>query len=42
MKRGRKMVVKGKSSRGTATTDTYSLTGFSAAYKAIGEACGVK
>ena len=42
MKRGRKMVVKGTSARGTATTDTYSLTGFSAAYKAIGEACGVK
>jgi len=42
MKRGRKMVVKGTSSRGTATTDTYSLTGFSAAYKAISEAYGVK
>tara|TARA_Y100000310_G_scaffold130585_1_gene129744 strand:- start:105 stop:689 length:585 start_codon:yes stop_codon:yes gene_type:complete len=42
MKRGLKMVVKGTSSRGTITTDTYSLTGFSAAYDAIGKACGVK
>ena len=42
MKRGLKMVVKGTSGRGTATTDTYSLTGFSAAYYAIGKACGVK
>lgn len=35
------MTVKGTSSRGTATTDTFSLQGFTAAYKAIGEACGV-
>ncbi|MDP6174266.1 MAG: invasion associated locus B family protein [Rhodospirillales bacterium] len=42
MKQGLKMVVKGISNRGTATTDTYSLTGFSAAYDAIGKACGVK
>lgn len=41
MKGGSEMVVKGTSSRGTATTDTYSLSGFSAAYTAIGKACGV-
>jgi len=37
-----KAVVKGVSSRGTATTDTYALAGAAAAYKAINEACGVK
>lgn len=42
MIRGAKMVVKGTSSRGTLTTDTYSLKGFSAAYRAIGKACKVK
>jgi invasion protein IalB len=42
MKGGAKMVVKGTSSRGTLTTDTYSLSGFTAAYKAISRACGVK
>jgi invasion protein IalB len=42
MKAGTKMVIKGTSSRGTRTTDTYSLSGFTAAYKAIGKACGVK
>ena len=41
MKGGREMVVRGVSSRGTETTDTYSLAGFSRAYAAIGEACGV-
>jgi invasion protein IalB len=39
MKKGDSMVVKGKSSRGTPTTDTYSLSGFSRAYQAIAEAC---
>ena len=39
MKKGDSMVVKGKSSRGTPTTDTYSLSGFSKAYQAIAEAC---
>ena len=39
MKRGRSMVIKGISSRGTITTDTYSLVGFTAAYGAIGKAC---
>lgn len=42
MVRGNDMVVKGTSSRGTATTDSYSLKGFTAAWKAIGQACGVK
>ena len=41
MIRGADMVVKGTSSRGTLTTDTYSLTGFTAAWKAIGKACGL-
>lgn len=42
MVKGAVMVVKGTSNRGTRTTDTYSLKGFTAAYKAIGQACGVK
>lgn len=42
MARGAKMIVKGISSRGTKTTDIYSLIGFSAALKAIGKACKVK
>ncbi len=42
MVRGSTMVVQGMSSRGTLTTDTYSLKGFTAAYKAINEACEVK
>jgi invasion protein IalB len=40
MKGGRQMVVKGTSSRGTLTTDTYSLSGFSAAMQTIDKACG--
>ena len=39
---GSKMIVKGTSSRGTLTTDTYSLKGSSKAYKAISKECGVK
>lgn len=39
MRRGNKMVITGLSSRGTTTVDTYSLAGFTAAYKAIDEAC---
>ena len=42
MKAGKAMVIKGTSRRGTLTTDTYSLTGFTAAYAAIGKACKVK
>jgi invasion protein IalB len=41
MKKGSRMVVKGTSSRGTITTDTYSLKGFTKAYRAIGKACGI-
>ncbi len=42
MVKGASMTVKGNSNRGTATVDVYSLKGFTAAYKAIGQACGVK
>lgn len=42
MKRGNKMVIKGTSWRGTETTDTYSLKGFTAAYKASHDACKLK
>lgn len=41
MIRGAGMTVKGRSSRGTLTTDTYSLKGFTASYKAISAACKV-
>ncbi len=41
MIRGAGMTVKGTSLRGTLTTDTYSLKGFTAAYKAISAACKV-
>ena len=41
MIRGSSMVVKGTSGRGTLTTDTYSLRGFTAAHKDISEACKV-
>ena len=41
MKKGNRMVVKGTSARGTRTTDTYSLKGFTKAYRAIGKACGL-
>jgi hypothetical protein len=41
MIKGRTMVVKGTSSRGTETTDTYSLTGFTKAHEAIDKACGL-
>lgn len=39
MKRGEKMIVEGVSMRGTKTKDTYSLAGFSSAYKAISAKC---
>ena len=39
MRAGRSMVVEGMSKRGTQTTDTYSLQGFTAAHKAISKAC---
>lgn len=38
-KAGTKLVVKGTSQRGTTTTDTYSLSGATAAMNAIDEAC---
>jgi len=41
MRAGSTMVIKGTSSRGTLTTDTYSLSGFTAAHNTIGKACGV-
>ena len=41
MQDGLTMVATGRSKRGTKTVDTYSLHGFSAAYKAISHACGV-
>ena len=40
MIKGSKMVAVGTSSRGTKTKDTYSLSGFTKAYKAINKACG--
>ncbi len=39
IKKGSTMVVKGTSSRGTLTTDTYSLQGSTAAYDAISKLC---
>ena len=39
MRRGRQLIVRGTSSRGTQTTDTYSLAGFTAARNAIEKAC---
>lgn len=39
MKRGSRMIVDGVSSRGTKTKDTYSLSGFASAYKAISNKC---
>ncbi len=40
--KGKPMVVKGLSSRGTKTTDTYSTDGMAQAYDAINKACDVK
>jgi len=42
MRAGGTMVITGVSSRGTKTTDTFSLRGFSAALKIINAACNVK
>ena len=42
MKGGNTMVVTGVSSRDTKTTDTFSLSGFTAAYSAASKACGIK
>jgi len=42
MRAGNRMVVKGTSSRGTLTTDTYSLSGFTRAYERASRECGIK
>ncbi|MBH62051.1 MAG: hypothetical protein CL569_06310 [Alphaproteobacteria bacterium] len=42
MIKGNVMIVEGRSKRGTNTRDRYSLSGFTAAHKAISKACGVK
>ncbi len=42
MIRGGVMTVTGISRKGNKTVDTYSLAGFTAAYKAIRKSCGVK
>lgn len=39
MKKGERMIVHGVSSKGTNTKDTYSLAGFTSAYKAISSKC---
>lgn len=39
MKRGSRMIVDGVSARGTKTKDTYSLRGFTSAYRAISNKC---
>lgn len=41
MRKGSKMIIRGVSSRGTDTTDMFSLSGFTAAHEAIGKACNV-
>ncbi len=40
MKKGSNATLLGTSARGTKTTDTFSLKGFSKAYEAINKACG--
>jgi invasion associated locus B (IalB) protein len=42
MAKAKQAVLKGTSSRGTSTTDTYSLDGFAAMLAQIDKACGVK
>ena len=42
MRKGRRMVIKGTSKRGTNTTDSYSLNGFTRAHITINRACKVK
>ena len=42
MRAGNKVVFKGTSARGTLTTDTFSLKGFTKAANAIDKACGKK
>jgi invasion protein IalB len=40
--KGKQAIIKGTSARGTATTDTYTLAGFSQALAQIDKVCGVK
>jgi len=42
LRAGTTLVIKGVSSRGTKTTDTFSLKGFTAAVKSINKTCKVK
>lgn len=42
MKKGDNLIVTGLSAKGVASQDTFSLDGFSKAYQAISEACGVQ
>ena len=39
MRKGSRLRIKGTSKRGTNTSDDYSLSGFTAAHRAIGKAC---
>ena len=39
MKKGMNMIVEGYSSRGTLTSDTYTLKGFTASFKKLEEDC---
>jgi invasion protein IalB len=41
MKKGNRMIVSGVSWRGTETTDTYSLSGFTKSYDDVRKACGL-
>ena len=42
LKKGKGLSVSGTPAKGSAVADTYSLSGFGAAYAKINEACGVK
>jgi invasion protein IalB len=42
MRKGHELVLSGQSWRGTQTTDTYSLKGFTRAYKKSLESCDIK
>jgi len=42
MIKGADITIQGRSSRGTLTTDRFSLSGFTAAYRAASKACGVE
>ena len=42
MRAGKKMTIRGTSKRGTKTTDSYSLKGFTRSHKAINRSCKVK